>query len=162
MSLRSALLAVLLGVLTAGEGRAGHELSFYPSFYPQEIKVSGLDRAAAAGLLEKKSLHAYVGPDPFATGAAPAHITYAPSFGSYVLLSRERAGGAARRDELDAELREAAGELGEPGLVRDGEERAAHVGHGRYRRPTPGSLAEPAPPPPASTRRPASRRRPSA
>jgi hypothetical protein len=94
MSRRPAILAVLLGVgLAVGRGEAGHELSFYPSFYPQEIKVSGLDRAAAARLLERKSLHAYIGADPFAAGAAPKHITHAPSFGSYILLSHERAAG---------------------------------------------------------------------
>jgi hypothetical protein len=84
----------VFGLLTSGLGEAGHELSFYPSFYPQEIKLSVLDRAAAARRLEKRSLHAYVGPDPFTPGPAPAHVTYAPSFGAYMVLTYERAAGA--------------------------------------------------------------------
>jgi len=34
-------------------------------------------------------------------------------------------GGAARRDELDAQFGQAAGELGDAALVRDGQQRAA-------------------------------------
>jgi hypothetical protein len=39
----------------------------------------------------------------------------------------QRFGGAARRDDLDPQRREARSELGDPGLVRDGHERAAHA-----------------------------------
>jgi len=85
---------LVLGTLVTGRGDAGHELSFYPSFYPQEIKISVLDRGTGARLLEKKSLHAYIGPDPFAPGSIPAHVAYAPSFGSYVVLTYPRAAGA--------------------------------------------------------------------
>jgi hypothetical protein len=91
--IRGAFLLVL-GTLVAGRGDAGHELSFYPSFYPQEIKISLLDRGAGARLLEKKSLHAYIGPDPFGPGSTPAHVAYAPSFGSYVVLTYARAASA--------------------------------------------------------------------
>jgi hypothetical protein len=78
----------------AGRGDAGHELSFYPSFYPQEITLAALDPPAAARQLEKKALHAYVGPDPFAPSAAPPHIAYAQSFGSWVVLTFQRLTGA--------------------------------------------------------------------
>ncbi len=59
-------LATLLGagVLAAMPAGAGHELSFYPSFYPQEIRIE--THGARAELLEKNHLHAYVGADPFA------------------------------------------------------------------------------------------------
>jgi hypothetical protein len=86
-------LAIAVGLLAAGGSTAGHELSFYPSFYPQEIKLTVLDPRAAARQLEKKTLHAYVGSDPFATTAPPAHVTYAPSFGSWVVLTFERGAG---------------------------------------------------------------------
>lgn len=85
---------LVLVVLVVRPGQAGHELSFYPSFYPQEIKLSVLAPAAAARLLEKKSLHAYTGPDPFGPGATPAHIMSASSLGAYVVLTFERAAGA--------------------------------------------------------------------
>jgi hypothetical protein len=50
---------------------AGHELTFYPSFYPQEITVRFVPSAGtAAALLRRNALHAYVGGDPFAGGAA--------------------------------------------------------------------------------------------
>ncbi|MGH7333029.1 MAG: hypothetical protein ACREKS_09860, partial [Candidatus Rokuibacteriota bacterium] len=84
------VLLLLLVSVGTGRGEAGHELSFYPSFYPQEVKISVLDRGAAAPLLAKKSLHAYIGRDPFASGSAPAHVAYAPSFGSYVVLTYAR------------------------------------------------------------------------
>ena len=41
-------LALTLGLALARRGDTGHELSFYPSFYPQEIKLTVLDPAAAA------------------------------------------------------------------------------------------------------------------
>ena len=92
--LPAVVLAVALALAGAGRGDAGHELSFYPSFYPQEIKLSVLNPAAAARQLEKKSLHAYVGPDPFASAMPPPHITYAQSFGSWLVLTFERSSGA--------------------------------------------------------------------
>ena len=64
MKLATALTAVLvLGVLVA---HAGHELTFYPSFYPQEITVHfAAQPSTAATLMGQRTLHAYVGGDPF-------------------------------------------------------------------------------------------------
>jgi hypothetical protein len=92
ISLRLALL--LLAVVVSAPQRlgAGHEIPFYPSFYPQEIKIEIMEPAAAARQLIKKSLHAYVGADPFAGGAAPGHVTYAESLKSYVVLTLDRSG----------------------------------------------------------------------
>jgi hypothetical protein len=93
-ALSAVALALGLGLAMAGRGDSGHELSFYPSFYPQEIKLSVLDPSTAARQLEKKTLHAYVGPDPFAAATPPAHVSYAQSFGSWLVLTFERSAGA--------------------------------------------------------------------
>lgn len=87
-------LALALALAVAGRGGSGHELSFYPSFYPQEITLRVLDPPTAARQLEKKTLHAYVGPDPFTSATPPPHVNYAQSFGSWVVLTFERSTGA--------------------------------------------------------------------
>jgi hypothetical protein len=81
-----ALAAVLaLGVLAA---YAGHELTFYPSFYPQEITVRFVDPpSAAAELLRKNALHAYVGGDPFVGAEAPSETKWAESLRGWVVLT---------------------------------------------------------------------------
>jgi len=91
------LLAVLVFVAvawTSGGAWAGHEIPFYPSFYAHEIKIEVMEPAAAARLLQKKSLHAYVGADPFAGGVVPSHVAYAESLKSYVVLTFGRSSGA--------------------------------------------------------------------
>jgi hypothetical protein len=82
---------VLLTLLVASGGEAGHEITFYPSFYPQEITLRTVDRPGAARLLARSALQAYVGADPFAGGAVPEHVTYAVSLGSHVVLTFDRA-----------------------------------------------------------------------
>ncbi len=84
------LLVVSLLLAGSGESRAGHEITFYPSFYPQEISVRTVDPTAAARLLGGSTLQAYLG-DPFARGAPPEHIVYAESLGARVVLTFERA-----------------------------------------------------------------------
>jgi hypothetical protein len=85
----------LVGVVSAGHpAQAGHEVPFYPSFYPQEIKVEVMEPPAAARLLQKKTLHAYLGADPFAGGAVPPHVTYAESLKSYLVLTFDRPGAS--------------------------------------------------------------------
>ncbi len=87
----------MLAVVVSAPHRAGagHEIPFYPSFYPQEIKIEVMEPAAAARLLKTKSLHAYLGADPFAGGGAPPHVTYAESLKSYVVLTLGRSGSLA-------------------------------------------------------------------
>ena len=94
MRVVTAVVAVLLLVPPAW---AGHELTFYPSFYPQEITVRWVEPRAAAPLLVKNALHAYAGADPFPAGA-PEKVRYAESLRGWVVLTFKRpAGDAAAR-----------------------------------------------------------------
>ncbi len=79
--------ALGLGLAAAGVAGAGHELTFYPSFYPQEITLKVADAAAAARGLEKSELHAYIGADPFAGRTPPEHVRYVESLGGLVTLA---------------------------------------------------------------------------
>jgi hypothetical protein len=78
---------LLLGVLAAGSAGAGHELPFYPSYYPQEIRVERLEPSAAARELAANTLHAYVGADPFGGGAAPKQVAFVESLRGYLVLT---------------------------------------------------------------------------
>ncbi len=86
---------IALCVLAGVPADAGHELSFYPSFYPQEIRIETHDPAAAAALLRTNRLHAYVGADPFAGAALPAPLQSVTSLGSYLVLTFRRDAGAS-------------------------------------------------------------------
>jgi hypothetical protein len=86
----AAALCVLL--LLAAPARAGHEITFYPSYYPQEIAVRFTTPAAAATLLRQNKIHAWVGSDPFAGAAAPAHVRWMESLRGYVVLTLPAAG----------------------------------------------------------------------
>jgi hypothetical protein len=111
--------ALLLTVLGA---YAGHELTFYPSFYPQEITVRFVPAAAAAaGLLRKNALHAYVGGDPFG-GRAAADMRWMESLRGWVVLTFERAVGAfAETDGRCAAAARLTAALGDrPGFVAHG------------------------------------------
>ena len=82
------ILAVLaVASLPASGARAGHELSFYPGYYPQEIRVETVAPSAAGALLAKSALHAYVGSDPFAGRKVPANIGTSESLASYVVVT---------------------------------------------------------------------------
>ncbi len=74
---------------------AGHEITFYPSYYPQEIKVVTASPAAAASLLQKNTLHAYAGPDPYRERTPPAHVARVESLRGYVALTFAPMGGGA-------------------------------------------------------------------
>jgi hypothetical protein len=88
---------------TAAE--AGHEIPYYPSFYPQEIRIEVAAPAAAPRLFGKNAIHAYVGPLPAPKGAG--HLAWVESLRSFVVLvfnpasrtfadPRERCAAAAR------------------------------------------------------------------
>ena len=79
------LTVALALVAGASPARAGHEMPFYPGYYPQEIRIEALSPAAAVPLLRNGTLHAYVGADPFAGGRLPAHIASVDSLGGYLV-----------------------------------------------------------------------------
>ncbi len=81
--LRSLGVLVVLAVFPASAD-AGHEIPYYPAFYPHEIKLQVVQPAAAVGLLEKNAIHAYVG---LLTGRKPAHTAWVESLRSFVVLT---------------------------------------------------------------------------
>lgn len=76
---------------------AGHESPFYPSFYPQEIRLQVVSPAAAGRPLAHAAIHAYVGADPFAGHAAPPDTAVVESLGAYVVLTMNTSGRLADR-----------------------------------------------------------------
>lgn len=71
-------------LVVAPTSRAGHEVSYYPSFYPQEIRIETLDPAVAARELAGNTLQAYIGSDPGFSGTPPAHLKTFASLHSFV------------------------------------------------------------------------------
>jgi hypothetical protein len=84
---RAAVLLLGLLGLAAVAAHAGHELSFYPSYYPQEIRIERHDAASAAARLQQNTLHAYVGADPFPGAPVPKPLESVESLGGYVVLT---------------------------------------------------------------------------
>ncbi len=82
---RALLLALVL--VPAAVVQAGHELPFYPSYYPQEIRLETLAPQAAAAQLKAGTLHAYLGGDPFAGSRVPADVRSVESLGGYLVLT---------------------------------------------------------------------------
>ncbi len=79
--------------------QAGHETLYYPSFYPQGIRVEFVDPQAAPARLRSGSLHAVIGRDAFANAPVLPAQTSDPlgqivSLDSYVVLTVD--GPAAR------------------------------------------------------------------
>ena len=110
MKVAGFVLAALLALALATH--AGHELTFYPSFYPQEITVRFVAPGAAAALVRKNALHAYVGGDPFAGVAAP-DTRWIESLRGWVVLMFDRGSGDAdARCAAAARLATALGERG--------------------------------------------------
>ncbi|HEY7202796.1 MAG TPA: hypothetical protein VIA61_00785 [Methylomirabilota bacterium] len=71
----------------APPAEAGHELPFYPGYYPQEIRVETLTPAVAAAQLRNSTLHAFVGADPFAGGRLPSNVTGVESLQGYLVAT---------------------------------------------------------------------------
>lgn len=97
-------LALLSTVAMAAPAHGGHELPFYPSYYPQEIRLETMEPSAAAAPLRSGALHAYVGGDPFAGGRLPANVSAVESLGAFVVVSVNPAAPAARSREGRCEL----------------------------------------------------------
>jgi len=112
------LVLVVFCLLWAAPSGAGHELPFYPSYYPQEIRLEALPPAAAAPLLRSAKLHAYVGGDPFAGGRVPADIKPLESLGGYLVVSFNSASpvAASRESRCEAARRIARSLGAAPGL----------------------------------------------
>ena len=68
---------------------AGHEVPYYPSFYPQEIRIETLDPQAAGREFAnaRDPLHAYIGTAPRFSGAAPADLKSVVSLRSFITAS---------------------------------------------------------------------------
>ena len=113
-----AFILVALCLLWAAPSGAGHELAFYPSYYPQEIRIQTLPPAAAVPLLKSAGLHAYVGADPFAGGRAPADVKPVESLQGYVVMSFNPGSqeAATRESRCAAARRTAKGPGQAPGL----------------------------------------------
>jgi len=105
LSVRPALVVLVFVALVSQSVEAGHEIPYYPSFYPQEIRIETVEPAAAPRLLAKNAIHAYLGPLAAPKGAA--HLAWVESPRSFVLLTfnpasrgfgdaRERCAAAAR------------------------------------------------------------------
>jgi len=93
------LLLALVLAGTAAPARAGHELPFYPGYYPQEIRLETLSPAAAAPQLRNSTLHAYIGADPFAGGRLPANVAAVDSLGGYLVARWSPSAPAAATPE---------------------------------------------------------------
>ncbi len=95
------LAAIVLIALSASSipAQAGHESSFYPSYYPQEIRVEFVDPAAAAELLQRASIHAFIGGDLFLGRAVPSNLSAVESLGSYVVITFNAARGGVQDRE---------------------------------------------------------------
>src|SRR5258708_9545924 len=99
MSLRAASPRARIGGLVLGlvcavviaspSAQADHEVSYYPSFYPQEIRLEPLDPEAAAREFISKTdpLHAYVGTAPRFSGQIPEHVKSVESLKSLITVS---------------------------------------------------------------------------
>jgi len=87
---------LLVGALCIGAPRAtlaGHESPFYPSFYPQEIRIEALDPAAARAGWSKARVHVYVGDDPFSGSPTPADAAAVLRLHSFLVLTFDGASG---------------------------------------------------------------------
>jgi len=65
--------------------RAGHELPYYPSFYPHEIRLEAADAADLGDALRAGRIHATPGENPF--GDLPTDTATVASWGGYVVLT---------------------------------------------------------------------------
>lgn len=92
----------------AGLLHAGHEVSYYPAFYPSEITLSALDPKSAAKALAANKLHVYLGATPSFEGAVPAYLRSATSVGGFAVLTLDPArpglSGAPARCAVAAEV----------------------------------------------------------
>src|SRR5215472_10986186 len=119
MRLRAVVLGcALVAMLCPRIGQADHEAPFYPSFYPQEIKIEALDAASAAAGWPKARVHAYVGDGLFREGAPPSDAALVGSLSSLVVLTFDAAYGRYAAGSGDAKARCAAASRILPALAQ--------------------------------------------
>jgi hypothetical protein len=99
MSLQAASPRARLGGLVVGltcavaiaapSARADHEVSYFPSFYPHEIRIEPLDPEEAAREFVNKTdpLHVYVGTAPRFSGQIPEQLKSVESLKSLITVS---------------------------------------------------------------------------
>src|SRR6185369_9530878 len=75
IGLRATLCCAAL-LAAAPSTEAGHEVPYYPSFYPQEIRIEPLDPASAGKEFLNKTapLNVYIGASPRFDGQAPGFL----------------------------------------------------------------------------------------
>jgi hypothetical protein len=111
-------------VAALGPAAADHDIAYFPSFYPQEIRIEPLDPVVAAKQFShpRDPLHAYVGAAPRFTGDAPNHVKSAVSFGAFILASVNPHSPRLRSPSERCGALAAAGEalIAHPDVVRHG------------------------------------------
>jgi hypothetical protein len=80
-----ALLAVVCVLFAPAQ--AGHELPYYPSFYPQEIRLETIRPDLAATGLQNNTLHAYIGDTPLFGAQIPTDVRSVASLRSYLVVT---------------------------------------------------------------------------
>ncbi len=114
---------VLAAIALAGSGAlalAGHEVTFYPSYYPQEISIDSVPPDAALVHLGDGTLHAYLGEAPEDETSLPGTVKALESLGSFVVVQVNATSTAmASEGERCAAVREIADALrsGGPSFV---------------------------------------------
>jgi hypothetical protein len=103
-----AALCCAAALTLASTARAGHEISYYPSFYPQEIRIEALTPAAAAKEFSNITdpLHAYIGAAPQFAGKALGFLKSAASLEAFIAVRFNPK--AAHLQHRDARCRAAA------------------------------------------------------
>ena len=76
---------LVIAAVFAVWAEAGHEIPYYPSFYPQEITLSAAEPAAAPRLFAKNAIHAYVG--GLATPKGAAELAWVESLRGFAVLT---------------------------------------------------------------------------
>lgn len=80
-------LLCIVSCLVLIPAEAGHELPYYPSFYPHKIRVEVVSPEAAATRLQQGTLQAYAGATPCFSAPPPAYVSAVSSLGAYLVLT---------------------------------------------------------------------------